>query len=180
MSDAALERETSLGDGRRVLLRWIRPSDEALLRAGFERLSPASRHARFHTSMKELSGELLHALTHVDGVDHCAIVAVDGERLLGVARFVRTPDDPHSAELAITLADEVQGLGLASRLVAPLAEAARERGIEAFIGYVLGDNQRARRLLRKLGGEWIRSEHGLATYRIGLGRLVRESTAHAA
>jgi len=36
-----------LRDGTSVLLRLVRPTDKELLRAGFQRLSPESRYARF-------------------------------------------------------------------------------------------------------------------------------------
>lgn len=181
--DASFEQEVTLADGRRVHLRWIRRTDEALLREGYARLSPASRYARFHTTRKELPSELLRRLTDVDGVEHCALVAVEThagvERGLGVARFVRIKEDPASAEVAVTIADEVQGLGLAARMLGPLASAARERGIEAFVGYVLSENMKARRLLRTLGAEWLRTEQGLATYRLPIGRRLEAAVIAA-
>jgi RimJ/RimL family protein N-acetyltransferase len=175
--DAFFEQDDVLGDGRAVLLRSIRPSDGALLREGFARLSPASRYARFFTSMKELPPDLLRRLTHVDGIDHCAVVAVtpargplEEARGLGVARFVRQ-EDPKVAEIAVTIADEVQGVGLAPRLLHVLADAAQARGIDTFVACSLSDNVRARRLLSKLGAERVRRERGLLWYRLPVARL---------
>jgi RimJ/RimL family protein N-acetyltransferase len=172
MIDAAFEQEVALPGVPRVRLRSIRPDDEALLREGFARLSPASRYARFHTSMRELSSGLLHQLTHVDGIDHCALVAVDAAgQGMAVARFVRLPEDRESAELAVTVGDALQGRGLAPLLLQPLADAAEERGIRWFIGYVLTDNLKARKLMNKLDAEWLGSARGMATYRLSVARL---------
>ena len=171
--DTSFEREVTLNDQRVVRLRCIRSSDAPLLREGFARLSPASRYARFHTLLKELPAGLVRELTEVDGIDHAALVAIEVrsgvERGLGVARFVRSRADRTRAELAVTIADEAQGLGLASLLIEPLAAVARAQGIDTFEGFVLTENLRARRLLRKLGAEWLRTEHGVATYRLPLG-----------
>jgi RimJ/RimL family protein N-acetyltransferase len=179
--DASFEQQLVLDDGRAVLLRGIRPSDAALLREGYARLSPASRYARFFTSMKELPPDLLRRLTHVDGVDHCAVVAVMPARGpaekahgLGVARFVRQ-EDPKVAEVAVTIADEVQGAGLAPRLLCALAEAAQVRGIDTFVACSLSDNLRARRLLSKLGAERVRSERNLFWYRLPVERVANLS-----
>lgn len=186
--DASFERHAVLDDGRRFLVRFIRPTDEALLRAGFERLSAGSRYGRFFTSFKELPPELLRNLIHVDGVDHCAIVAVTesaepseaATRGLAVARFVRSGEDPRCAEVAVTVADDVQGLGLASRLLAVLAEAARARGIETFVACSLADNAKARRLLAKLGAQRDRSDGATAWYHLPVARVAAPPAGHAA
>jgi RimJ/RimL family protein N-acetyltransferase len=98
----------------------------------------------------------LHELTHVDGVNHVALVAFEvrggePENGVGVARFVRDPTSPTTAELAITLADAAQGHGVARRILRALAASAAERGIETFTMIVLGDNHRVRHLLTGLG-----------------------------
>ncbi len=68
----------------------------------------------------------------VDGFS--AVVAVqrgpDGElEGLGVARFIRDPDDPGVAEPAIAVVDAWQGRGVGRVLTDRLVDAARERGI---------------------------------------------------
>ena len=48
-----------LRDGTKVALRLIRPEDKELLRAGFDRLSPASRYARSSQPKAQLSDDEL-------------------------------------------------------------------------------------------------------------------------
>jgi len=139
-----------------VRVRPIRPSDAAGLQAGFEELSETSRYYRFHSGMRRLPESLLRYFTEVDGIDHVALVAFEvGEsdlsRGVGVARFVRDPSAPTTAELAVTVLDRAQGRGVARRLLAELGEAARARGIESFKMTVIAGNLRARRLITSLG-----------------------------
>lgn len=140
-------------DLRTILLRPIRPEDAELLTDGLARLSADSIHRRFLGPRSRLSGAELRYLTEVDGVDHVALVAVDARRpgrLAGVARFVRDRDDPAAAEAAIVVADELQGLGLGTRLGLRLADEARARGIERFTATLLGDNRAARRIFERI------------------------------
>lgn len=161
--DASFDRVVTLSDGERVRLRWIRPADASLLVDGFARLSERSRRMRFFAPLKELPSDVIRYFTQVDGIDHAALVAVSvpderatgAEVGLGVARFIRSKVDPAAAELAVTVVDDMQRRGLGTLLVATLAVAAMERGVEAFTMNVLWSNERVRRSLVRLGAtEW--------------------------
>lgn len=155
----AFERIVPLANGKNLRLRWIRPTDAALLREGFSRLSPESRWLRFFMPMRELSDSLVRYLTEVDGYDHAALVAVmpadettgTPERGFGVARFVRSKQEPAHAEMAIVVSDEMQGLGLGDQLIKTLAAGALERGVETFTLSVLYSNMRMRNILKRAG-----------------------------
>lgn len=162
--DGEWRREDRLRDGSAVLLRSIRPSDRERLAEAFERLSPASRYLRFHAELDRLSAAQLDFLTRVDHVDHEAVVALDPtapERPgLGVARYVRDPDEPSVAEAAITVADEHQGRGVGTLLLGALAARARAAGIHAFRSYVLADNTMMLRVFDDLGAQRTRDAAG--------------------
>ena len=132
-------------------IRPIQPGDREALHAGFERLSPESRYRRFFTAKPTLGSRELTYLTEVDHHDHEALIAFDEEtgRLAAVARYVRTA--PHEAEPAVTVADDFQGQGIGSRMMAALAERAREEGIDTFRANVLPHNQPAINVLERLG-----------------------------
>jgi hypothetical protein len=107
----------ALRDGTRIVVRLIRSDDKDLLRAGFDRLSPASRYARFLAPKASLSDDELRYLCEVDQENHVAIGAVredDPAFGLGIARFIRQLDQPDIAEAAIAVADEVQHRGWAA------------------------------------------------------------------
>lgn len=75
----------------------------------------------------------------------------DPDWIVGVARFVRLPDDPRSAEFAVVIGDPWQGQGLASELLGRLVRAAPAYRIERLRTTMLADNERAHRLLQGLG-----------------------------
>jgi hypothetical protein len=99
-------RAVALRDGVRVTLRSIAPSDEALLAASFDRLSPASRYRRFFTTEARLSEADLDYMLDTDDREHEAIVAIDpatGEPV-GVVRYICRGEDHELAEVAVTVA----------------------------------------------------------------------------
>ena len=149
---AAAGERLVLRDGSAVLIRQVRPSDAPLVAAGFARLSARSRRMRFLYGKDKLSAAELRYLTNVDHFDHEALGALDhpGGRGVGVARYVRDTADPRSAEIAVTIVDDGQGLGLATELLARLSERARAAGIRRFTALVAEDNAAMAGVLRKL------------------------------
>lgn len=147
--------DVTLDDGTRVCLRLVRPEDKALLLAGFHALSPESRYRRFLGGKSKLSPRELAYLTEFDGERHLAIGATladpEGAKTgLGVARFVRAPNDPTVAEPAVAVIDAYQSRGLGRILMQRLAEAARERGVNRFRCVVLTDNPPVRAMLESI------------------------------
>lgn len=139
--------------GVAIIVREIRPDDGPALLWGFGHLSPRSRRQRFLVPKPRLSSGEVRYLTQVDGTDHFALVAMladDPEQLVGVARFVRSAEDPTAAEAAIVIGDELQGQGLGNRMGLLLADAARERGVERFVATMLSDNVAAHRIFRAI------------------------------
>jgi GNAT superfamily N-acetyltransferase len=140
-----------LDGGERVLIRPIEPGDKAKLVTGLRRLSEESIRKRFLAAKPRFTSTELHYLTEVDGCNHIALVAVledDPDTLVAVARCVRLPDRPATAEMAIVVGDPWQGQGLGRALATALADAARAVGIRRFAATMLGDNEAARRLMR--------------------------------
>jgi len=139
--------------GVAIIVREIRPDDAGALRWSFEHLSAKSRHQRFLSPKPRLSAGEVRYLTQIDGTDHFALIATladDPEQLVGVARFVRSKDDPAEAEMAIVVSDELQGQGLGKRMGLLVADAARERGITRFVASMLSDNVAAHRIFRAI------------------------------
>jgi GNAT superfamily N-acetyltransferase len=162
-----------------VEIRPIEPDDKQALRDGFERLSERSRYRRFLAPHGTLSTEELRYFTEVDHHDHEALVAIDpvsGEGV-GVARYVRLPEDPARAEMAVAVLDDWQGKGVGTRLVMELARRARSEGVTGFTALLLAQNNEMLALMRELGDVQI-LERGLGTVNVtvdlperGLGRI---------
>ncbi len=144
--------DVTLRDGSPVRVRPVQAADGALLRAGFERLSPQSRYRRFMTPMPRLDDALVRYLTVVDHHDHEAPIALSGEgNGIGVARFFRSTDHPNVADAAVTVVDDWQARGLGTALLALLNGRARDEGITCFTALMLADNRAMRELLEALG-----------------------------
>jgi RimJ/RimL family protein N-acetyltransferase len=144
-----------LRGGMEVEIRAIVPGDAARLKAAHGRLSPESKYSRYLAPKPDLTSADTRYLVEIDGTDHVALVAIsveDPELILGVARFVRLPEDPRAAEFAIVVGDPWQRQGLASKLLERLADAAVERGIDRFRATMLSDNVAAHRLVERLAG----------------------------
>ncbi len=150
---AEYREQVEIGD-RVVEVRPVRPDDKALLRAGFEQMSPESRYRRFFAVKSRLTDDEVRYLTEVDGYDHFALGVVhrreDGsEEGVGVGRLVRLEQD--IAEMAVAVIDEWQGRGIGTLLFQRLVAAARERGIHRIRAEVLATHQPLRHLVEALG-----------------------------
>jgi RimJ/RimL family protein N-acetyltransferase len=159
-----------LRDGSAVLIRPVRGADAPLLADGFARLSERSRRLRFLGRKTTLTEADLRYLTTVDHHDHEALGAIDRVRGggVGIARYVRDRENPAAAEIAITIADDWQGRGLGTELLARLSDRAREEGIRRFTAVVAADNAAVAGLLRSSGASLVRRESGIAEYAIEL------------
>jgi RimJ/RimL family protein N-acetyltransferase len=159
-----------LRDGSTVLIRQVRRTDAPLLADGFARLSARSRRMRFLSTKTTLSASELRYFTDVDHHDHEALGAlcpVDGWGV-GIARYIRDPGDPGAAEIAVTIADDWQGRGLGTELLARLSDRARQAGIVRFTATVSADNVAMPRLLWKMGAELTGRSRGTVDYEAAL------------
>ncbi len=105
-------------------------------------------------SKKELTEKELDYFTSIDGFNHYALGIEEAEsehRGVGVIRMVRSGTVPTEAEVAITIIDEYQKMGLGSLLLDLLYLAAKERGIETFSFTFLPSNEGIVKLIRKKG-----------------------------
>jgi RimJ/RimL family protein N-acetyltransferase len=136
-----VEERIQLRDGSTALIRPIEPDDSDRLREIWDSMSELSRRRRFLAPSNAVSDEDLRYLAEVDHRRHEALIALDGDgRGIAVARYVRSPDDRSSAEVAVVVADDWHRRGLASALLERLSERAREQGIERYSAIVSQDN----------------------------------------
>jgi GNAT superfamily N-acetyltransferase len=175
---AAPAPEIGFAGGLTLQLRPIRPSDKDGLQRGFDRLSPTSRYRRFLAPMDRLPADMVVRFTEIDYVDHFAWVALDARRPadpgVAVARYVRLPDAPCSADVAVTVVDEYQRRGVGSLLLRMLCQTAYDNGIERFSSLVLWENLPMRRLLSGLGARFRPDGDGVLSFELDLGPTARE------
>ena len=145
-----------LRDGTRALIRPIGPEDRERLKVGFEDASAESIFLRFLTPQPRLSSSQLDYLTAVDHLRHEALIALDPEtgQSFGTARYIRSDDDPETAEFAIGVGDRWMRIGLGTALLSALALRARKAGVVRFTGLIHSDNSVIRRLVTKVVGPY--------------------------
>jgi acetate---CoA ligase (ADP-forming) len=145
-----LETDVVLRDGSTVHVRPVRAADRDGLLAFLEALSPESRLFRFFSGGGDLDRVAAWA-ADVDYGGRLGLVATAGPEGRIVAHAVYVDMGGGHAEVAFAVADELQGHGLATILLAHLAAAARDRGVGTFTALVLPDNHRMLQVLRDSG-----------------------------
>ncbi len=123
-----LSGEFVLRDGTPAMIWPLLPTDGEMLRNGFRHLSEASRQRRFLTVLGELDDSMIrHLVGSVDGRQHIALLLIvlppgEEEGPAGVAHLLLYPDDPATADIAITVADDWQGRGVGAALASALLQ----------------------------------------------------------
>ena len=144
----------SLTDYPTVTIRPIQLTDAEMDAEFVRQLSPKSRHFRFLGGLKELTPKMLKSFCDVDYLHSMAFVATvsqDGEEIeVGVSRYApNTKDDIR--EMAVTVADDWQHLGIGTLLTEKLIEYARDHGVNKLYSVDLADNTSMRQLADEIG-----------------------------
>ena len=160
---AAAVVDVILRDGSTLRLRAPAHNDAGALVTFFERLSNNSRYLRFH-GVRRVDVTLVEHVLDPNWTDRGALIgtltdAQGDERVVALAEYARLRD-PASAEVAFTVADDLQGRGAATRLLEQLAARAAEVGIEGFVAEVLPENSAMLAVFRDAGFEESRKLSG--------------------
>jgi RimJ/RimL family protein N-acetyltransferase len=176
MTAASQPHLVTLRSGYTVWIRPVRPDDATALARAYANLGEQSRYRRFFTAMPALPEATLKAAVEVDHTDHEALVALPlrSAEIVGECRFIRSPDQPDTAEVGVTVVDAWQGRGLGSALLARLSERALQSGIEYFTAEVLAENRTMLALLPSLGHVETKSRGPVVTTRVELAEPARQ------
>ena len=143
-----------------ICYKILEKEDRQKLIEGFKKLSPRSVYHRFFGIMKELSNRQLDGFLDIDNKNHIAWAAfdiIDGETVgVGVGRFRRSKTNPNEAEIALTVIDEYQDLGVGTTLLGILYFLAPKLNVEIFTGIIMGDNTKLINRFKELGAIMIR------------------------
>ncbi len=145
------EREAHivLKDGSTLHVRPVRAGDRDAIRTFLDALSPESIVFRFF-GVPNLAWVLNWSLD-VDYADRFALIAETGTPPQVVAHAAYIRCSPDQAEVAFMVADAFQGHGIATTLLAHLAEVAARNGIATFIAEVMPTNHRMIETFRDSG-----------------------------
>ena len=152
-----------LRDGRTVWIRPILPSDATEIAQAIETADRQTLLHRFFTAAPHITTQQIHYLAEVDYKRRLALIArsEDG-RGVAIARYECHPQSS-TAEVAVVVAPEWRGQGLATELLRRLEEPALENGFDFFDAVYLPDNHAVARVFQNLAYRPARIEEGIAT-----------------
>jgi GNAT superfamily N-acetyltransferase len=142
-----------------LVVRPVRAGDRQAVADAYARLSNDSRYMRFLSHREDLTESELRYLIEVDHHHHEALVALQGDRIVGVCEYVREPARPSVGHVSIVVAEDWRRRGVADELLDELCERARRAGIRRLEGRALPHNRAALELVRQRGGT-VAHEHG--------------------
>jgi acetyltransferase len=151
------EAPWTLRDGRRVLIRPIRPDDETLIVKLHEDLSEQSVYYYFFHPVKfsqRTSHARLMRICFLDYDRQITLIAeykdtTSGERkILGGIRLIKQ-HGKNEAEFAMILAESAQGQGLGTEMLKRIIEIAKDEQLDVLTADILPDNHRMKRLCEK-------------------------------
>ena len=142
----------TLKNGVEITIRAIRSADKEKLLEAFSQLDQSSIYTRFFGHKKSLSEAELERATNLDFHATVALVATMGhgedEAIVGGGRYSTSPS---SAEVAFTVEEDYQGLGIASLLFGHLVRIARAQGLSRLEADVLAVNRSMLKVFRRSG-----------------------------
>lgn len=143
--------------GLAVRVRPEQPGDADLLLRLFEHLGPQSRYLRFSKTLANPDPDLVRREAERlaqagPPVDMAWLAFADlpdaPNEPVAAARYVLLSDDPESAEVAISVRDDMQRQGIGSTLLKFVAEHARQRGLKRLVATFRQENRAVWSLLR--------------------------------
>ena len=145
-------------DGELVTIRAIRPEDVPLWSEMIESLSPITAQYRFFGPAPEVTRSLLVRHCHIDYDREIALVATSEGKgrkkkksMLGVAHISIDTVNADEGEFAIVVRDDYQRMGIGTKLMEALIQAARDRHVREINGHVMAANPGMARFAEQLG-----------------------------
>lgn len=165
--------------GATAVVRPIMPSDSLAFREELRLLSRESVRKRFF-SVSTPPDSVVDYLLDADHFNHAVWAALDQTGSpVGSVRCIRSKEDPQEAELAIGLADRVQGQGIGGVLVGVIGQVAVSLGIRRITAEVLADNDPMRRLLKTPSTKTTHREPGVLSSTLDAQQLADRLTTES-
>lgn len=145
-------KKIKLKNGQEATLRSIKPEDEPMEEAMYYTLSKQTIYQRFFSYFSKPTHEDFSQFTNIDYDREIAIIAEvekgNKSQMVGVVRLVCDPWN-ESAEYAIVVSDDWQGLGLGNQLTDFIIQIAKKRGIKKIYADVLSQNEGMLHMFKK-------------------------------
>ncbi|KAL3925266.1 MAG: hypothetical protein SGILL_000524 [Bacillariaceae sp.] len=164
-------------NGKKVLVRPIKPVDEDALRRFFHNLSDQSVYLRYFRRLKSMPQKILQKTTDIDYSRDMALVVLSPpdtyhHEIVGIAQWVSDPRegyDDHPPEIAFQVRDDWQGEGLGKFLFRKIMKTAKLLGVPKVKADVLANNKAMNTVFENSGIPILkRSDFGVVTYTFDL------------
>jgi RimJ/RimL family protein N-acetyltransferase len=144
--------ELTLASGLSIRIRPLSGDDREGFMDLFARLGADSRYRRYLAPMPVLSARAVTYLVDIDHITHEAFAAIDlrDGSIAGVGRYAQEGAGARVADIALEVADELQGMGIGTALARRVVASASEHGFRVLTATTLWENRPARALLRRL------------------------------
>ena len=140
-----------LTDGATIEIRAARPEDFDAVRDMHAKMSPDNLYLRFF-SMSPLAAEQeARRVCREPGPEHAALLAMLDGQVVGCGTYEQAGTESLSAEVAFTVADDLQNRGIGMLLLEHLVSLGRGRGFRAFTAETLSENAAMLRVFADAG-----------------------------
>ena len=138
-------------DGATIEIRAARPEDFDAVRDMHAKMSPDNLYLRFFSMSPAVAEQEARRICREPRPDHAALLAVlDGE-VAGCGTYEQAGTGSQSAEVAFTVADDLQNRGIGMLLLEHLVSLGRGRGFRAFTAETLSENAAMLRVFADAG-----------------------------
>lgn len=142
-----------------ITIRPIEISDEPLMVKFHRMLSDRTVYLRYFCSLSlstRTDHQRLSRICFADGEREIVLVALctearSGEQMIVAVGRINLADNKEEGELALLVADDYQGHGVATELLTKLLEVARARGIKRLTAEMLRDNISMQTIFKRFG-----------------------------
>lgn len=154
-------------DSQPIAVRSMVSGDTELLIDIFEHMSSESRYRRFHQTVDHVSANRIwqeaYQISHSDPAKSFGLIAFAFDALanqfpVGIARFMDS--GPGEAELAISVRDDYQNLGIGTNLMRLLADEAKNKNYRRLMASIQNDNKAIWRVFQHLPYHIFRTNEG--------------------
>ncbi len=144
-------RYALLTDGVTIEIRAARSDDFDAVRDLHAKMSPDNLYLRFFSMSPLVAEQEARRVCREPGPDHAALLAVLDDEVVGCGTYEQAGTGSRSAEVAFTVADDLQNRGIGMLLLEHLVSLARGRGFGAFTAETLSENAAMLRVFADAG-----------------------------
>ena len=145
--------ETIVRNGVPITFRPAKPVDERGIQEHYYRLSHGDVVSRFLHDKRSFVHDQINSTFEIDYVNELTIVATIGElgfeKIIGMGEYYKDPEN-NMAEVAYSVSEEYQGMGIAGIIQRKLARGAQDSGIRGLVAYTSNNNKAMKKLFHKL------------------------------